>query len=128
MKSFFTRAAFALALLAVGSASFVAPAKAVSPLLEVRNRTTDYILHFTYVPSGTAVARTEVAVFPGGSWKLDTPGTYTFNGTLKKNGAADIPLQPHMILLKSTQGVTMCLLAVYDNVGTKTYRWYTYNL
>jgi len=128
MKSFFFRAAFALALFAVGSASFVAPAKAVSPLLEVRNRTADYILHFSYVPSGTTEARTEIAVFPGGSWKLDTPGTYTFNGTLKKTGAADIPLQTHMILLKSTQGVTMVLLAVYDSIGTKSYRWYTYNL
>ena len=127
MKSSFTRAAFAFALLAVASASFVAPARAVSPLLEVRNRTTDYILHFTYAPSGTT-AKMEVAVFPGGTWKLDAPGTYTFNGTLKKAGAADIPLQTHMILLKSTQAVTMCLLAVYDNVGTKSYRWYTYNL
>ena len=128
MKTFFARAAFALALLAVGSASFVAPAKAVTPLLEVRNRTADYILHFSYVPSGATAAKTEVAVFPGGTWKLDAPGTYTFYGTLKKTGAADIPLQTHVILLKSTQGVTMCLLAVYDNVGTHSYRWYTYNL
>lgn len=125
MKSIFTRAAFALALLAVASAPFVAPANAGTRLLEVRNKT-DYILHFTYAPVGSE-AKTQIAVFPGGTWGLDVPGTFMFNGTLKKAGAADIPLQPHMILLKSNQGVLMVLVAVYDNVGTKTFRWYTYN-
>jgi len=125
MNRFLTRAAFALALVAVAATTFVAPANAGTRLLEVRNKT-DYILHFTYAPSGTT-AKTEVAVFPGGSWFLETPGTYTFNGTLKKTGAADIPLQTHMILLKSTQGVLMVLIAVYDSVGSKSFRWYTFN-
>jgi hypothetical protein len=125
MKSFWTRAAFALALLAVASASFVAPAHAGKRLLEVRNKT-DYVLHFTYALHG-ANARTEVAVLPGGTWGLDAPGSYWFDGVLKKNGAVDIPLQRHGILLKETQGVLMVLLAVYDNVGSKSYRWYAYN-
>jgi hypothetical protein len=125
MKSFFTRAAFVLALLAVASASFVAPAHAGKRLLEVRNKT-DYILHFTYA-AGYSAPKTEVAVLPGGSWGLETPGTFTFIGVLKKAGAADIPLQTHMILLKENQGVMMVLLAVYDNVGSKSFRWYTYN-
>lgn len=125
MKSFFPRAAFAFALFAVCAAPFVAPAQAGTRLLEVRNKT-DYVLHFTYAPSGTT-AKTEVAVFPGGSWGLDAPGTYTFNGTLKKAGAANIVLQTHGILLKANQGVLMVLLAVYDNVGSKSHRWFVYN-
>lgn len=120
---FLTRAAFVLALVAVASASFVVPASSATRLLEVRNKT-DYILHFTYEAHGTT-ARTEVAVMPGGTWGLDRAGMYGFNGTLKKAGAPDIGLQKHGILLKDGQRL-MILLAVYDNVGTKSYRWYTY--
>lgn len=50
---------------------------------------------------------------------------YWFNGTLKKSGAADIVLQKHLILLKDGQKM-MILLAVYDNVGSKSFRWFTY--
>ncbi len=123
MKKFFTRAAFVLAIAAVASASFIAPATAGSRLLEVRNKT-DYILHFIYEPSGTT-ARTEVAVMPGGTWGLDRAGMYWFTGTLKMSGAADIVLQRHGILLKDGQRM-MILLAVYDNVGSKSFRWYTF--
>jgi hypothetical protein len=125
MTRLYTRVAFVLALLAVATASFVAPAHAGKRLLEVRNKT-DYVLHFACKDSATGVV-SEVGVLPGGTWGLEKAGSYYFTGSLQKPGAATISLQPHGILLKENQGVLMVLLAVYDNVGSKSYRWYTYN-
>jgi hypothetical protein len=121
----FTRAAFVLALVAVASASFVAPAHAGRRLLEVRNKT-DYVLHFVCKDQTTGAVQ-EIAVMPGGTWGVEKAGSYWFTGSLQKAGAATITLQTHGILLKDNQSAMMVLLAVFDNVGSKSYRWYTYN-
>jgi hypothetical protein len=125
MIKMLSRAMFVLALVAVASTTFVVPAHAGTRLLEVRNKTENYILHFSY-SVGVNGPKTEIAVLPGGSWGLDTPGTYVFDGSLQKAGMPTIKLQQNIILLKANQGVLMVLLAVYDNVGTKSYRWYVY--
>jgi hypothetical protein len=125
MMQMLARATFVLALIAAVSTSFVAPAHAGKRLLEVRNKT-EYVLHFTY-QLGSTSPKTEVAVMPNGTWGLEQAGMYTFHGVLKKTGSPDIPLQTHGILLKENQGVMMVLIAVYDHVGSKSYRWYTFN-
>jgi len=126
MMKMLTRTAFVLALLAISSTTFVIPAHAATRLLEVRNKSTDYILHFT-VQTGTGGPKSEMALIPGGTWGISQAGMYWVDGYFSKAGTKDIPLQKQGILLKDNQGVLMILWAGFDNVGTHTYRWFVYN-
>jgi len=122
MKRLLKRGAFLLAMAAVAIAPLTAPAAAATNLLEVRNQTT-YWLHFVCTPQGGVPM--EMALEPGKSWYISKPGTYWFTGSLKEGTKTVVTLQQHGILLKEGQRL-MVLFAVFDNVGTNSYRWYTF--
>ncbi len=120
-----TRAAFALALVASVLPSFILPARAVSPLLEIENRT-KFDLRFTIGPVGSPTPA-RYTLTPGKFWSYDQPGTVYLTGELLGGapGERDLKLGEIMLLMKASDTKVAHLLAVDDPIAKKL-RWFVY--